>query len=102
MRPEDWAEEVNGIKYLSPTNFAKATGRSVGNVRYLMAYGNRIRRLKVEYPLVGSPMIPFSELTEFPFTTPGRGLVSIYHYSEEGQPVVLSQDETNKILEAIK
>lgn len=102
MRPRDWAEEVNGVLYLTPTNFARATGRSVGNVRYLMSYGNRVRKLKVEYPLVGCPMIPYAELTEFPFTTPGRGRTSVYRYNEEGRPVPLSDEESDRILEGAK
>lgn len=86
MRPIDMTFEHDGKRYFEVKNFAWATNRSVQNVRFLMSYGNKIRKLKVEY--IGSrPFIPFSELTEFPFTVPGRNNDRVFHYDEEGKEV---------------
>lgn len=86
MKPMDMAEELNGERYFNVKGFAVATKRSEQSVRFLMSYGNRIRKLKVVY-IMGKPLIPYSELTEFPFTMPGRNSDEVYHYNEDGQIV---------------
>lgn len=91
MRPRDLAEYVNGEMYFTVKWFARVTMRSEQNVRYLMARGNRIRRLKV-VRIFDKPMIPYSEMLEFPFTTPGRGSKVIYHYDEDGRPIVEGEE----------
>jgi hypothetical protein len=86
MKPKDMTVELNGNKYFEVKNFAWATNRSVQNVRFLMSYGNKIRKLAVEY-IGGKPFIPWNELTSFPFTMPGRNSKEVYHYDEDGKPV---------------
>ncbi len=76
-------ETINGTRYFTVKGFAKATNRSEQNVRFLICYGNRIRRLLTER-IAGRPMIPCSELTEFPFTAAGRNSKEVYHYSDSG------------------
>lgn len=84
MKPIDMTIEINSTRYFEVKNFAWATKRSQQNVRFLMAYGNRIRKLKVDY-IAGKPLIPWTELTEYPFTVPGRNNDTVYHYTEEGE-----------------
>lgn len=83
MKPKDMSDEINGELYFTVKHFALATNRSEQNVRFLMSYGNRIRKLKV-VRIAEKPMIPYSELTEFPFTVAGRNSMGVYHYTEEG------------------
>ena len=78
-------EVINGERYFQVKNFAWATKRSEPNVRFLMSYGNKFRKLRVEY-IGGKPYIPYAELTEYPFTVPGRNSREVYHYDEEGVP----------------
>jgi hypothetical protein len=89
MKPIDLTETVNGKLYFSVKNFAWVTKRSEQNVRFLMAKGNKQRKLVVER-VMGKPMIPFSELTEYPFGTPGRN-ASVYHYDING--LIVQGDE---------
>lgn len=84
--------EVNGRRFFEVKNFAWATSRSVQNVRFLMSYGNKIRKLRVEY-VAGKPLIPWEELTEYAFTVPGRNSATVYHYDEEGRQVYATVDE---------
>lgn len=85
MRPKDLTQLINGNLYFTVKHFAWVTKRSEVNVRFLMARGNRIRKLKV-MRLDGKPYIPYEELLEFPFTLPGRNSKQIYHYTEDGYP----------------
>ena len=80
-------DEINGQKYFEIKNFAWATNRSVQNVRFLISYGNKFRKLKIEY-IGGKPYVPWSELTEYPFTVPGRKSTVVYHYDESGKQVL--------------
>jgi len=89
MRPVDMTEEINGERYFSVRTFAEATKRSEQSVRFLMSYGNRIRKLTVVY-VMDKPLIPYSELTEFPFTLPGRNNEEVYHYDEDGVIVTVT------------
>lgn len=86
MNPRDMTEELNGERYFTVKGFAMATNRSEQSVRFLMSYGNRIRKLKVVY-MATKPLIPYTELTEFPFTLPGRNSDEVYHYNEQGRIV---------------
>jgi len=86
MNPMDMTEELNGERYFTVKGFAMATNRSEQSVRFLMSYGNRIRKLKVIY-MATKPLIPYSELTEFTFTLPGRNSNEVYHYNEQGSIV---------------
>jgi hypothetical protein len=83
MQPTDLVDTMDNERYFTVKNFALATNRSEQNVRFLMSYGNRIRKIKVVY-FAGKPMIPFSELTEYPFTMPGRNSATVYHYNVQG------------------
>jgi hypothetical protein len=85
LRPKELAIEINGALYLTVANFALVTNRSQINARHLISVGNKVRKLKTMY-LGGKPFVPFSELTEFPFTEAGRGQ-GVYHYDEEGRVV---------------
>lgn len=83
MKPQDMTEVLDGERYFTVKTFAIATNRSEANVRFLMSYGNRLRKLKVVYKF-SKPLIPYTELMEFPFTLPGRNSEVVYHYDEDG------------------
>lgn len=84
--PVGMTEVLDGERYFTVKAFAAATNRSEQSVRFLMSYGNRVRKLKVVRKF-DKPLIPFSELTEFPFTVPGRGAKEVYHYGVDGRIV---------------
>lgn len=86
MKPIDLTFEHNGERYFSVKHFSWATRRSEVNTRHLMYRGNRVRRLKIVY-INGKPMIPYTEMLEFPFTMPGRNSREVYHYDESGKQV---------------
>lgn len=86
MTPKDMAVVINDELYFTVKTYATVTNRSEQSVRFLMAYGNRLRRLKIVY-IATKPLIPYSELTMFPFTLPGRNSHEVYHYDEQGQIV---------------
>jgi hypothetical protein len=86
MKTLDMTEELNGERYFTVKGFAIATNRSEQSVRFLMSYGNRIRKLKVVY-FATKPFIPYRELTEYPFTLPGRNSLEVYHYDASGNIV---------------
>ena len=85
MRPKDLTQKIDGNLYFTVKHFAWVTKRSETNVRFLMSYGNRIRKLRV-VRFGDKPYIPYEEMLEFPFTLPGRNSKQIYHYSEDGCP----------------
>lgn len=85
MRPIDFTFIIRGKRYFTVKHFAWMTKRSEQNIRFLMCYGNKQRKLKVTR-INGKPFIPFEELMEFPFTMPGRNSKFVYHYTEEGVP----------------
>jgi len=72
--------KINGEKYLTIIDFAFVVNRSVSTIRQLLSSGNRIRAIKCEH-LAGKPFIPFSEVTEFPFTVSGRDFSIAFHYT---------------------
>jgi hypothetical protein len=84
MKPIDLTEAINGIQYFSVKNFALATGKSEQSIRFLITNGNRLRSLKADR-IADKPMIPYSELLEFPFTLAGRNSEEVYYYDENGQ-----------------
>lgn len=86
MNSLDMTEVLNDERYFTVKGFAIATKRSEQSVRFLMSYGNRIRKLKTVYKMT-KPLIPYSELTEFPFTLPGRNSTEVYHYDANGNIV---------------
>lgn len=86
MRPSDVVYTIGGERYFTIKGFAWATMRSQVNVRFLMSRGNRIRKLKF-VRIENKPYIPYSELTEFPFTLPGKDNPRVYHYTDEGVPL---------------
>jgi hypothetical protein len=87
------AETHNGKLYFDIKTFAAVTNRSRGSVCNLIAKGNRIRKLACEY-FMDKPMIPASELIEFPFTVCGRNSEKTYHYDEFGRVATEAPDAT--------
>lgn len=85
MKPKDLTLLINSEFYFTVKHFAWVTKRSEQNIRFLMARGNRIRKLKV-VRFGDKPYIPYDEMLEFPFTLPGRNSKQIYHYTEDGCP----------------
>lgn len=86
MRALDFTEVINNENYFTVKQFARVTGRSEQNVRFLICYGNRIRKIRIAR--IGTkPMIPYSEYLDYPFTMPGRGSSIVYHYTASGQVV---------------
>lgn len=94
MNPKDMTEKLNGECYFTVKGFAMATNRSEQSVRFLMSYGNRIRKLKVVY-MATKPLIPYTELTEFPFTLPGRNSDEVYHYNEQGR--IVTEEKASEV-----
>lgn len=79
---------VNGTAYYTVSQFAFLIKRSEKCVYGLIRNGNALRHLRVER-LFNKPLIPVSELTEFPFTGSGRfPLDDIYHYTADGSETV--------------
>ena len=84
VRPKERAQMVDGELMLTIKDFAIIVNKSEQTIRGYMRFGNRIRKMKMRR-IVGKPMIPFSELMEFPFTISGHFTeADVYHYSEEG------------------
>lgn len=92
IRPIDRTIELNGELFFEVKDFAEATKRSTQNIRFLMAYGNRFRKLEVKR-FGGKPYIPWSELTSYIFTSPGRSSQILYRYDEEGNQVLLQSGQ---------
>ena len=84
MRPIELTYIISGERYFTVKHFAQVTMRSEINVRVLIWRGNRIRKLKCMH-FDKKVFVPYSELTEFPFTLPGQNK-AVYHYTEDGAP----------------
>ncbi len=87
----DKAVTINGRDYLTIKDFAELTNRSVAAVRQYMSLGNRIRKLKVT-KMVGRPLIPVTEVCNFPFTMSGRNTEDMYNYrvnNETGETYII-------------
>jgi hypothetical protein len=83
--------KIDGKEYFTIGQFASIINRSHQCVYALVSKGNSLRRLKV-VRFLGKPLIPVSELTEFPFTGAGRRpLGDIYHYTLSGEQVNCEQ-----------
>ena len=89
-----WRVSLNGEDYYTIKHFAELTNRTVPSVWALLSVGNRVRKLKL-IRFAGKPMIPASELTEFPFTFAGRSLLedAVYHYDENGRVKLKEEKE---------
>lgn len=95
---KDRALNINGVLYFDVKTFAKVTNSSEQRIRVLMSRGNTRRKLKCKR-IAGKPLIPYTELTEFPFTTPGRK-PEVYYYNEEGkiaEPSATPTEETRAV-----
>lgn len=74
---------IDGVEYLTIAAFARRRNKTVGHVRRLVTQGNCIRKLSAVWVL-GVPVIPVSELTEFPWTVTGlKSQNKPYHYNED-------------------
>jgi hypothetical protein len=59
-----------GKKYFDIKTFAYLTDRTTQTIYRLKDHGNVIRKLNAVV-IMGKPMIPIEELTQFPFCEPG-------------------------------
>lgn len=74
--------------YLTVMQMAALTNKSDQTIYNLVLQGNAVRKMK-SIKVAGRTLIPYSELTEFPFTFAGRDAANnIYHYDENGNMVV--------------
>lgn len=74
---------IDGVNYYTVKDFAALRSRTTGTIYSLIKKGNTIRKLKARY-VVGRPLIPESELTDFPWTPPGPNSEErSYYYDEE-------------------
>lgn len=88
-------ELINGKLYYTVRQFAQLTNKSEKAVYNLISKGNAIRKLKVER-ILGKPMIPSEEYTDYVFTGPGRyPLKDLYRYTADG--VVIQLDAMPEI-----
>lgn len=76
---------IDGIEYYSVGQFAELTHKAAQTIFTLIIAGNRFRRLNV-LRIAGKPLIPISELTEYPFTLPGKSQ-EVYRYDSSGQQI---------------
>ncbi len=80
--------EIGKDSYYTVSQFAAIISKSEQTVYNLLKNGNSIRKMK-SVKLAGRPLIPCSELMEFPFTFAGcRAKDHIYHYNKKGKVVV--------------
>jgi len=76
--------KVNGKVYFDVKTFAALTNRTTQAVYRLISKGNSVRKLKADHVL-GKPMIPVSELAEFPFCSSGPwAKKNVYHFDVSG------------------
>ena len=71
---------IEGIEAVTIQQFARLTHRSVTTIRRLIDSGNQYRRLQVLH-VMGKPLIPISELKNYPFTLQGRDQRQAFHLS---------------------
>ena len=82
--------QVDGIDYFFVSQFAKLTDYAASSIRALIYKGNSIRQLK-HINLSDKPMIPVTELFEFPFVAkgpPSEDGVFVHRYVLEDGNVV--------------
>jgi len=81
---------INDIPYFTVQQFAACIGKSEQTVYALKDRGNAVRKLK-SVDIMGKPMIPASEFTDYIFTGPGRyPLTDLYRFTEDGSTVPVS------------
>lgn len=79
--------EIGNTAYYTVSQFASIIKKSEQTVYHLIKGGNAIRKLRC-IKLAGRPLIPVSELTEFPFTYPGpKASENTYHYDKNGNVI---------------
>lgn len=84
---------IDNIKYVDVITFAGAISKTTHAVYHYIKDGNSIRKLKCKR-IGGKPLIPASELTEYPFTIGGpTGVRKIYHYRSDGTILEMSKDK---------
>jgi hypothetical protein len=75
---------IDGEPYYSVKQYALLTFKTTATIYNLIKKGNRIRKLKCRY-IETKPMIPITEVTEFPFLSPGpNGIDKPYYYNADG------------------
>ena len=78
---------INGKECYQVKQFASLTNRTTQSIYNLIREGNSIRKL-VAFYVEEKPYIPVSELTDFPFVSPGPfSANNVYHYNEQGEIV---------------
>jgi len=82
MSHEDKIIEINGEKFYTVSSFARIVNKSENAIYGLIYHGNKVRKLRAK-KFWNKPMIYASELTEYPFTLPGKGKL-VYYYDSEG------------------
>lgn len=80
--------EINGEEFYTVSEFARLVNKSDNAIYGLIYKGNKIRKLRTK-KFWNKPMIYASELTEYPFTLPGKG-TTVYFYDENGNQTELS------------
>lgn len=93
------AQEINGQMYYSVHDFATIVHKSEKVIYRLINKGNALRKLKADF-ILGHPMIPVSELTEYVYTGPGRyPLKDQYRIDENGVtvPVTLAKETADAL-----
>lgn len=83
---------IEGIEAVTLQQFARLTHRSVTTIRRWIYTGNQYRRLQVLH-VMGKPLIPISELKNFPFTLQGRDQRCAFH-------LILDKDNELQLVEA--
>ena len=77
---------VNGTAYYTSSQLSHIIGRSENMVYRLINHGNYFRKMKCTKDYLNRPLIPVSELTEFPFTGPGRyPQYDVFHFDVQGK-----------------
>lgn len=94
--------EVNGEDYYYLHDFAELTNRSCQAIRLAILTGNRLDKLRAE-KIGESVIIPASELTRFPFCSPGKNK-RVSFYTADGQEVtrVIETTEEWKLMQYIR
>lgn len=69
---------IEGVECVTLQEFARLTHRSVTTIRRLIDSGNQYRCMQV-IRAMGKPLVPISELKNFPFTVQGREQRGAFH-----------------------
>lgn len=80
-----------GIEYLTVKQFASCVNRSEQTIYSLINKGNAVRKME-SIKLFGTVvLVPFSEITEFPFTSSGKSS-DVYHYKITPEGLITIDD----------